>query len=388
MIYHTAILTLLTFLMACRCSIADEGNGLIRTSENRVGSVAWASHDPVAAVVSRVQIQAAVMAAQRNKVLGFRQLVKMNVMELEMEQMELAIEEHDLRQVRNLRHLSSQSWRNHRTWSQLRDNPDLSAASIRSGRALNFLLTRLAVTALPYRFDPNDTRYSSGVLSELKIEPQVFQQLTLQQRNVDFAATSLNTAEISYWPYILRWDDFSRHKSDYEQARQLVVQQAKQNGEASVAAVMAMEQALQNFNTAFASSKARSWAISNGRTLQYSQCKDLFQDLGREMKRLETTGDLRPFQSRDGYIPEEDSDHLVNFLSFMNRNGLQFSRAKPGSESAHQSLFTLMRALYLTVEDTDESTRVLSIEDRAREATQRQPTTSPNKERLMPRETE
>jgi hypothetical protein len=381
MINHTTILTLLTSLIASGSSIADEDAGPRTTSQVRAGSAAWADHDPVAAVVSRVQAQAALMEAQRNKVLGFRRMVKMNVMELE-------IEEHDLRQIRNLRHLSNQSWRSHRTWEQLRDNPDLSEGAIRSGRALNFLLTRLAVTALPYRFDPNDTRYSSGVLSELKIEPQVFEQLTLQQRKVNFAATSLKTAEINYWPYILRWDDFSRYKTDYEQARKRVVEEAEENGEASVGSVMAMEQSLQKFSKAFASSKAKGWAMSNGRTLQYSQCRDFFQDLNREMKRLETTGDLRPFQSRDGYAPEKDGDHLINFLSFMNRNGLQFSRAKPGSEAAHHSMFTLMRALYLTVEDTDESTRVQGIKARAQEAMKRESATSPQKQRLVPREAE
>ncbi|APZ95549.1 hypothetical protein [Fuerstiella marisgermanici] len=379
MMNHAAILTVAIFPIAISSSTADEGTGYPAPSKNDAGTVTWADHDPVAAVVARVQAQAALMEAQRNRVLGFRRMAKMNVMELE-------IEEHDLRQIRNLRHLSSRSWRNHRTWQQLRDNPDMSEGAIRSGRALNFLLTRLAVTALPYRFDPNDTRYSSGVLSELKIEPQVFEQLTLQQRNVDFAATSLKTAEINYWPYILRWDEFSRYKTDYEQARQRVVKEAEQNGQASVGSVMAMEQSLQKFRKAFASSKAKSWAINNGRTLQYIQCRDFFRDLNREMKRLETTGDLRPFQSRDSYAPEEDGDHLINFLSFMNRNGLQFGRAKPGNEAAHYSMFTLMRALYLTVEDSDESTRVQSIRDQAREATERESKTSPQKERLLPPE--
>ena len=39
----------------------------------------------------------------------------------------------------------------------------------------------------------------------------------------------------------------------------------------------------------------------------------------------------------------------------MNRNGVEFGPAKPGSEFAYHQLFVMTRALYLTVAEEDES---------------------------------
>lgn len=68
--------------------------------------------------------------------------------------------------------------------------------------------------------------------------------------------------------------------------------------------------------------------------------------LDREIKRLQTTGDIRPFQGRDGYDPAVHGRHVISLLTFMNRNGIEFASAKPGSESAYHRLFVMLRVAF------------------------------------------
>lgn len=93
---------------------------------------------------------------------------------------------------------------------------------------------------------------------------------------------------------------------------------------------------------------------------------DLFlKELDREILRLEETGDIRPFQGGSNYDPKVAGDNLMSFLCFMNRNGLEFALAEPGSESAYHDLFVRMRALYLTVAEDDASTQPQNLSEMA-----------------------
>lgn len=90
-------------------------------------------------------------------------------------------------------------------------------------------------------------------------EPDGFDGLILQQQRVDFPASTLRSGAISYWPYILRWEDFADARAAYEKSREQVVYEAARDGEASVGALRAMQQSLDRFSSAFRqSSKAHS----------------------------------------------------------------------------------------------------------------------------------
>ncbi|MFK8114940.1 MAG: hypothetical protein AB8B91_22245, partial [Rubripirellula sp.] len=90
------------------------------------------------------------------------------------------------------------------------------------------------------------------------------------------------------------------------------------------------------------------------------------QELDREIFQLEKSGDIRPLRGRSGYDPKTDGDHTVSLLCFMNRSGVEFAPAKPGSEFAYHHLFVLMRGLYLTVAEEDESLQPESVGEHVR----------------------
>ncbi|MEZ6122825.1 MAG: hypothetical protein R3C49_06570 [Planctomycetaceae bacterium] len=213
------------------------------------------------------------------------------------------------------------------------------------------------MTALPYRFDPATSRFSAEALQEMQLDPELLSQIVLQHRNRQFTAAGVNSSNIEYWPYILRWDEFQKSRTAFEAARDEVLKDAGENGQASVAAIMNLQSTTENlFNEFQRSQKVRQWMHEHGRYLQFSSCERFLKDLKREVERVENTGDLRPLRSEHAFDPRNDGGHLVAFLSFLNRSGITFAPAKPGDEAAYHSLFTMMRALYLTVEDDDEST--------------------------------
>ena len=86
-------------------------------------------------------------------------------------------------------------------------------------------------------------------------------------------------------------------------------------------------------------------------------------ELDREVRRLEDTGDIRPFQTRAGWSPEGNGGNLVGLLSFMNSNGVRFASSKPSDEPVYHNLFVMMRSLYLTVAEDDESIQPVKLRD-------------------------
>ena len=258
--------------------------------------------------------------------------------------------------TKRMRYLNDQKWQNSRVWDRLKNHPELSGANIRNGRALNFMLARLATTSLPYRFAPESSRYSAETLDQLDLSDDVLGNVTLKQGPFKFTASQKIDGTISLWPYILRWDDFKASRIAFEQARAAVVRESEESGQASVDSIQRMESALMTLTGEFhGSTKVAQWVKQRNRYTHFYAGDRFLQELDREILQLEKSGDSRPFRGQSGYDPNSDGDHLVSLLCFMNRNGVEFAPSAPGSEFAYHNLFVMMRGLYLTVAEEDES---------------------------------
>lgn len=277
-----------------------------------------------------------------------------------------AVELNHAKQIRKLQYLNDRKWNNHRHWDRYRNHPELTGVSVTNGLALNFLLDRLAaVSALPYRFEAEGSRYGDEVLGDLTIQPEWLQYVALKQEGVKFTAADFNNSRIEHWPFFLQWEEFDSARQEYEAARQVIVRESTEEGKAKPVSVKQMQYALSRLSHEFhASTKAKRWASEHRSLTKYKNTSRFLYELDREIRRLEETGDIRPFQSNAGWETTMNDGHIVSFLSFMNRNGIRFAPPESGGEFVYHNLFQMMRALYLTVEDDDVSTRPENLSER------------------------
>jgi hypothetical protein len=365
-----------TVFLACFVSweaLAAQEVVVVRPAYRYPRRVHWAAYDPYYAVTSRVYAQAELIRAQGDAAVRYGYARNLNadayskeldnwIKELRTywdrktvaEQKKLELDQ--VRQIARMKYLNDQKWQNNRFWDRLKNHPELSESRIRNGSALNFMLARLAASSLPYRFDPATSRYSEDALKQLDLEQSLLANLTLKQGPFQFSADRDVDGTISLWPYILRWDEFQIARTTFEEARINVVKESEDRGNASVAGIQRMQDALVELTNVFHSStRVAKWVKQHRRFTQF-HCADRFlQELDREIVQLEKNGDIRPFRGQSGYDPESDGDNVVSLLCFMNRNGVEFAPAKSGSDFAYHNLFVLMRGLYLTVAEEDDS---------------------------------
>ncbi|MGI9474466.1 MAG: hypothetical protein ACR2NZ_23215 [Rubripirellula sp.] len=333
----------------------------------------WANYDPYYSVTSGIYAQADLIRAQGDAAVDFAYARNLHAeaysKELDNWKKELRIywerktlaeqkklELNQVQQIARMKYLNDQKWQNSRVWDRLKNHPELSVTKIRNGSALNFMLARLAASSLPYRFDPDASRYSVEALDQLDLSEELLDNVTLKQGPFKFTASQTVDGTISLWPYILRWDDFKVSRIAFEQSRAAVVRESNETGQASVDSIQRMESALLKLTAEFhGSTKVGQWVKQRNRYTHFLAGDRFLQELDREILQLEKSGDIRPFRGQSGYDPKSDGDHLVSLLCFMNRNGVEFAASAPGSEFAYHNMFVLMRGLYLTVAEEDES---------------------------------
>jgi len=333
----------------------------------------WSAHDPVNAMVSRIYAQAEMIRAQNEAEKDFAAARQLHAQarSQEIDNWEKAIRKHwelklytkkkrlevnQARQVEKLEYLNNQKWKYSRLWERLKNHPELSTSRIKSGEAHNFLLDRLAVSALPYDYDDIETRYGPEALHDLRLDEDWLGDITLSQDGFKFPADQEVQDQIDNWPYLLRWQQFNSARAKYEAARQQAIQEANETDKVAVDSIQKLKTALMELTRAFHfSSETWEWAKAHRRYTQHNDARRFLAELDREIRRLEETGDIRPFQGRSGYDPAIHGEHVVSLLTFMNRNGIEFASARPGEEYAYNNLYVMMRALYLTVADEDES---------------------------------
>ena len=339
------------------------------------GGFPWGAFDPLTAVASEIRAQAELIRSQGYAQVEFAQARNLHAeaysKELDNWMKELRIhwerkifreqkrmEMEYIRQVRKMKYLNDRKWRNHRQWEAIQNHPSLVRGRIRTGEALNFLLERLAVTALPYEYDPARSRFSQVVLKELKLDPSWLKDIMLKQGALVFPASQTVADEIELWPYLLRWEIFDDVRGAFVEARREAVRESEQKGRVSVASVRRMQDALYRLtNEFYASSEVKDWVKKHKRYTTFAHTELFLHRLDREIAYIEETGDIRALRSATQFDPKKAGDNLVAFLCFLNNNGIQFAPAKPGREEVYHRLFVMMRALYLTVADIDESTQ-------------------------------
>ena len=126
----------------------------------------WALYDPYYALTSRIYAQAEMIRAQGDAAVSYGYARNLHAdaysKELDNWKKELRIywerktlaeqkklELDTVKRIAKMKYLNDQKWQNNQLWNRLKNHPELSGTSIRSGRALNFLLARLAASSLP-----------------------------------------------------------------------------------------------------------------------------------------------------------------------------------------------------------------------------------------------
>ncbi|MEM0925433.1 MAG: hypothetical protein AAGJ83_05295, partial [Planctomycetota bacterium] len=228
----------------------------------------WAAYDPSYAVTSRIYAQADLIRAQGAASVSIAQARQIHAeaysKELDNWKKELRaywdrklitdekkLELNLVRQISRMKYLNDQKWQNSRLWDRFKNHPELSSTKIRNGKALNFMLARLAANSLPYRFDPSVSRYSDDALRDLDLDPQLLSHVTLKQGSFSFNAGQPMDGTISSWPYILRWSEFDNARDAFEVTRAAVFLESENQGHASVDAIRDMENALLELTNQF-----------------------------------------------------------------------------------------------------------------------------------------
>lgn len=346
--------------------------------------VYWGAYDPYYAVTSRIYAQAEMIRAQSDAAVGYAQARNLNAdaysKELDNWQKEVRVywdrkiieekkklELGHVKQIARMKYLNDRKWQNSRDWDRLKNHRELSSSQIQSGAALNFLLSRLAGTQLPHKHDANSSLYSNEALEDLRLDDKWFSHIKLKQGALTFFANKQLKTEINLWPYLLRWEEFDSTRNSFEKARSNAVNEAEDKGRVSVANIQKMQHQLMSLsNKLHSSTTVNDWVKKHRRYSQFNTSDRFLRELDREMIRVEKSGDIRPLKGQNGFDPNVDGDHVLGLLCYMNRNGIEFAPAEPGSEFAYHNLFVLMRSMYITVAELDESNKPKNLGELAK----------------------
>ena len=373
--YVTVMAPIMLFVCFGQCVVSRAQSNVTSLESRYPRRVHWAAYDPFYAVTSRVYAQAELIRAQGDAAVSFGYARDLNAeaysKELDNWMKELRVhwdrkvvaekkklELDQVRKIKKMRYLNDRKWSHSRAWDRLKNHPELNKTRIEKGKALNFLLARLSVSALPYRFNPDSSRFSQDAIRQLSLDKAMLGHIMLKQGAFRFAADQSVQDSISLWPYLLRWDEFESTRSAFERARAVVVKGSGSGSQVPVTKIRHLHEALMRLTQEFHQSlEVKRWVDKHNRYSHFLTADRFLEELDREILRLEETGDIRPFRGGNSYDPNVAGDNLISLLCYMNRNGLDFAPAQPGKESGYHHLFVMMRSLYLTVAERDLSTQ-------------------------------
>jgi len=381
--YVTLMATIMLVVCFGQCGVSRAQSNVALLESRYPRRVQWAAYDPFYAVTSRVYAQAELIRAQGDAAVSFgyarnlnaeaysekldnweKELRKYWNRKVDTEKRKLELDQ--VRKIKKMMYLNDRKWRHSHAWDRLKNHPELNKARIEKGKALNFLLARLSVSALPYRFNPESSRFGQDAIRELSLDQTMLGHVMLKQGVFKFPADQSVQDSISLWPYLLRWDEFDSTRSAFERARAAIVDGTGSGGDVPVAEIRHLHEALMRLSHEFHQSlEVKQWVDKHRRYSHFVTADRFLQELDREILRLEETGDIHPFRGGNNYDPEVAGDNLISLLCFMNRNGLEFAPAQPGNESAYHHLFVMMRSLYLTVAEQDPSTQPKNLSEMA-----------------------
>lgn len=250
---------------------------------------------------------------------------------------------------------------NSRMWQQVKSLPEL--ANKNSGAAQNFLLHRLSSTVLSFQYASE-----RGLLNDqewvdyLQLDPEAYAHIWLKQGETRFAASTGKSLDLSWWPHQLRDPLFEGPRDKFLDARNAIA-----NGIGSTVdfdELEALSDAHQELadavNMAFQEAEKTPGFKNKDRkaTDERNEWRRAFRFLDGmhvEIRKLRQSGSRELVTGQMGFDPNEEEANFVAFLQYMQRNGLEFAPASkdPKSIAAYNTMFLLMRDLYLLAADDD-----------------------------------
>jgi hypothetical protein len=244
-----------------------------------------------------------------------------------------------------------QSKRDSHFWNHLKNHPDLAVAAIPDGRALNFLLDRMAGGVLAYHFSAGNDEASLDALRQLEITPEVLGQLRVRQDTAGGGRTVFRLDEgkpldVDWWPAALRGGTFKIERTRFEKARAVLM--ASETDESLDDNLKAVFQTYDALVEAFHKHHTRSVRLKSVHDhREYGLAKRFLQSLAGELYRIRSVG----AKALNDDSMKFEGDNLVALLTHMSRNGLEFAPAQPGDEPAYHQVFHMMRDVFVAVSD-------------------------------------
>ena len=265
--------------------------------------------------------------------------------------------------------LDRERLRKSKQWDWLEKDPNFAPEAIQTGRAMNLLLDRLAMTVLTYSYTSNHSQDDQDLRKRLKLEPEVIHQLFLKESvgraGLRFRADSQDALSIDWWPWLFRKEqDLKKPREQFDKARgdlvkNLATNDAPQKMQTMLDRYWDMKTSLDGW---FEGHKKDPGFVAQGNPTHYLDGKRFLESVFGEIHRLQRTGSSSMLVGRSKF----DGDNLFDLMAFMSKSALKFDAAQPGEEAAYHQVFHLMRDLYVTVDDAwmKEKEEIKKIEEK------------------------
>jgi len=319
-------------------------------------------YGPSDAISNRIRAQAewvaAVSVSARNQAIAAQERAKANRMEIENTVLRAKAywDRKEIYQAAKLREytapLDAADLRNSKTWRRLKDHPEWNGSAIENGKALNFLLDRLSGSLLLTQF--SQSQVDQGLLNRLRLTADTLGKLRVREdlpgdRGLVFVVNSGESLDVQMWPYSLRADHFKRHREAFENARAALREYSSSDEAEKNQLFKNLLQAHGKLEQEFYSFYTKEDRVRfGGRDFPQFRRSQLFlKSLALEMSRLQELGP----QTETEESLRFDGDNLIALVEHMSRHGLEFAPAHAGEEAAYDKVFSVMRDLYLKVND-------------------------------------
>lgn len=215
-------------------------------------------------------------------------------------------------------------------------------------RHLNWLLTELCGPTMAYQLFPGD-RNSPGLDMDQKLNKEDLPQIWFSDNGpagsrLVFSATDPKVLATP-WPRGLLEPELEPARTQFEMARDVVLQQIKTEGRVSQENANALLEAVNQLFTALEAAYPREQRSDASVFLTYNTAKHYLQSLLAQVHRAIRTSDRSVF---DGSLSFQ-GDSILDLIQHMYQRGLVFAPPQPGGERVYRNLMTDMRNIYLAL---------------------------------------
>jgi len=228
------------------------------------------------------------------------------------------------------------------------DNPQLTLEGDVSADRLNWLLYRIATTALAAEV-LNDPQDEEAAVLEQSLVPADLHHIVLTDgskrggRKLLFRADEAKVLDAA-WPFALRGPEFDLARTQFEHARDDAVREIAATNRLSydsqVALLRAVDELMVTLQREYP--KQRRHATSESWE-NYSRSNSFLQSLALAVKRAIDTNDRQVF---DGTLRFQ-GDSVFKLIQHLCRHGLEFGSPEAGDEPVYRKLFLAMRNIYV-----------------------------------------